>query len=103
MLFSLQAIQDGLEPDVPIKCSTCGVEYNTTEELLSHLKCHSRDKPYWCGYCGKVFSQEQSLKVSYDWSTSHPEIKFYITYKAMKNIPYNDHFLKVLGVFFKEI
>ncbi|KAI5707277.1 zinc finger protein 665 [Diaphorina citri] len=47
--------------DVKHVCNTCGNEYNTRKNLLSHMKIHSTGRPHQCDVCNAKFKLRKYL------------------------------------------
>ena len=45
------------------KCSTCGKSFQTQGYLVSHMRCHSGEKPFTCTQCGKSYRDKNNLKI----------------------------------------
>ncbi|KAG8192600.1 hypothetical protein JTE90_015233 [Oedothorax gibbosus] len=52
------------EEDPPRKavCVLCQKGFNSRSNLRSHMRTHTRHRPFGCGVCGKKFSQSSTLR-----------------------------------------
>lgn len=53
-----------LTPFRPFKCTLCGYAFNRNSTLKQHMKTHTGEKPFRCGYpqCFSSFSENSNLK-----------------------------------------
>lgn len=61
----IQNIQDDEfeKKDLTIhKCGLCGIAYKRRANWMNHLKTHSKEKIYMCGYCGNLFQKANFLQ-----------------------------------------
>lgn len=47
----------------PLKCDTCGKDFNRKSNFKKHLRTHKGEKPYSCSFCSKQYSQRSSLNL----------------------------------------
>ncbi|XP_034339935.1 zinc finger protein 445 [Arvicanthis niloticus] len=43
------------------KCSTCGKTFRKHSHLISHKRCHTKERPFKCTVCGKTFRWSSNL------------------------------------------
>lgn len=43
------------------KCSTCGKTFRKHSHLISHKRCHTKERPFKCIVCGKTFGWSSNL------------------------------------------
>mmetsp|Transcript_16219 Transcript_16219/g.29163 ORF Transcript_16219/g.29163 Transcript_16219/m.29163 type:complete len:130 (+) Transcript_16219:17-406(+) len=43
-------------------CEFCGKVFQKKGNWRTHMRVHSRDKPFVCEYCGRGFSQKSNMK-----------------------------------------
>ncbi|OWF43280.1 Transcription factor E4F1 [Mizuhopecten yessoensis] len=51
------------QPDDCFKCFECGKFCQSVSHLRRHMRCHSEEKPFKCGKCGKAYKHNNGLKV----------------------------------------
>ncbi|OQV10152.1 hypothetical protein CLAIMM_14190 [Cladophialophora immunda] len=48
-------------------CPTCGMSYGRREDMLRHLRAHSKNTKFACGFCPKTFRRREVWREHQDW------------------------------------
>jgi len=69
-----------VRPQTPVDfpCEFCGKVFVNRTRLSSHMKSHTREKPYKCPECDKVFPYQASLQ--FHINAAHRKIKYTCTF-----------------------
>ncbi|XP_062295275.1 zinc finger protein 397-like [Scomber scombrus] len=75
--------------DKKIDCTVCGITYQSTKDLVIHLKGH-HNKHYFCDVCGKTFANNRCLRLH---GKIHTGIKEFVCQECGKTFYRREHLI----------